>query len=502
MRGSTPQHKAYCGLDLHARRMYVCVRNQDGEILLHRHMPTRPEVFLTAIAPYRADLGVAVACSFPWSWLADLCAQDQIPFVLGHALDMQAIHGGKAKHDTSDAQQIAVLLRGGMLPQAAVSPAERRAPRDLRRRRLPLRRTRAALLAHIQPTHRQDTLPESGQTLASKGQRDGGAARCLAPAVQKSVEVDLALSDHDARLRSAVALTIGQTAKPPKAHALSRRHSVPGLGTLGRVGLRYALHALTRCPRVQDFVSSCRLGTGAKASAGQRDGTAGKKRGHASLTGALAEAAVLLLRHKAQGQQLLARVEHKHGQGTALTILAHQLARAVSDMVTRETVLEMDLFLNGSGSSAGKPAASLDTQGSRRNDCPWQSATTLRHGTRNRPEAFFSEPARWLGSPGWLLDIRGWSDKVHVCGPSPEPAPHWRTPPVQPRCGRGRYEGTAQFLGRREGRCPCSALTLPRVTAPHSVCGADTFGLLLRWKCSPHTLPKPDGTKGQTAEKS
>jgi hypothetical protein len=37
-------------------------------------------------------------------------------FVLGHALSMKAIH--KAKNDQIDAHQIAVLLRGGMLPQA------------------------------------------------------------------------------------------------------------------------------------------------------------------------------------------------------------------------------------------------------------------------------------------------------------------------------------------------------------------------------------------------
>jgi hypothetical protein len=38
--------------------------------------------------------------------------------VLGHALYMKAIHGGKAKHDTIDSQTIAALRRGGMLPQA------------------------------------------------------------------------------------------------------------------------------------------------------------------------------------------------------------------------------------------------------------------------------------------------------------------------------------------------------------------------------------------------
>jgi hypothetical protein len=31
---------------------------------------------------------------------------------------MNAIHGGKAKHDTIDAHKIAARLRGGMLPQA------------------------------------------------------------------------------------------------------------------------------------------------------------------------------------------------------------------------------------------------------------------------------------------------------------------------------------------------------------------------------------------------
>jgi transposase len=89
-----------------------------------------------------------------------------MPFVLGHALSMKAIHGGKAKNDQIDAQKIAVLLRGGMLPQVYVSPAEMRATRDLLRRRIPLMRQRAELLAHIQNTNRQYNLPEIGKKIA------------------------------------------------------------------------------------------------------------------------------------------------------------------------------------------------------------------------------------------------------------------------------------------------------------------------------------------------
>ena len=68
---------------------------------------------------------------------------------------MKAIHGGKAKNDKIDAHKIAVLLRGGMLPQADVYPAALRATRDLLRRRLHLMRKRAELLTHLQNTKRQ-----------------------------------------------------------------------------------------------------------------------------------------------------------------------------------------------------------------------------------------------------------------------------------------------------------------------------------------------------------
>jgi transposase len=138
MRFYNKQHPFYCGIDLHARMMSVCILDQSGEVLVHRNMQTDPETFLRAIAPYRPDIVVAVECMFTWYGLADLCADEAIPFVLGHALYMKAIPGGKAKHDQIDSQKIAVLLRGGMLSQASVYPAEMRTIRDLLRRHMHL----------------------------------------------------------------------------------------------------------------------------------------------------------------------------------------------------------------------------------------------------------------------------------------------------------------------------------------------------------------------------
>jgi transposase len=345
MRFYTKQHRFYCGIDLHARTMYVCILNGDGEILLHRNMKAAPEPFLQAIAPYRADLVVCVECIFTWYWLADLCAQEGIPFVLGHALYMKAIHGGKAKNDKIDAYKIAVLLRGGMLPQAYVYPAAMRATRDLLRRRMYLTRKRAELLAHIQNTNSQYNLPEIGKKLAYKANRDGVTARFPDPAVQKSMEVDLTLLGSYDPLLSDLELHIVKAAKQHDANTLYLLQTVPGIGKILSLVLLYEIHDIQRFPSVQDFVSYCRLVKCAKESAGKRYGTAGAKMGNASLKWAFSEAAVLFLRDNPAGQKYLTRLEKKHGQGKALTLLAQKLGRAVYYMLKRQKAFDMHKFL-------------------------------------------------------------------------------------------------------------------------------------------------------------
>jgi transposase len=337
--------------------MYVCILQQDGEMIVHRDMQASPDTFLKPIAPYRNGSVVAVECMFMWYWLADLCAQEGIPFVLGHALSMKAIHGGKAKNDRIDAHKIAVLLRGGMLPQAYVYPANMRATRDLLRRRMYLMRKRAELLPHIQNTNSQYNLPEFGKKIAYKANRDGVAERFPDPAVQKSIEVDLALLGHDDHLPRNMALSILNMAKPHHTHTLYLLRTVPGIGAILSLVLLYEIHAITRFPRLQDCVSYCRLVKCAKESAGKRYGTSDTKIGNAYLKWAFAEAAVLFLRDNPAGQQYLTRLEKKHGKGKALTVLAHKLARAVYFMLKRHTAFEMDKFLNGSGGRVGAPDA-------------------------------------------------------------------------------------------------------------------------------------------------
>ena len=267
-------------------------------------------------------------------------------FVLGHALYMKAIHGGNAKHDKIDAHKMAVLRRGGMLPQASVYPAEMRATRDWLRRRMSCMRQRAALLTHVQPTNRQYNVPEIGKKIASKANRAGVAERFPEPAIQNSLEVALTLLGHDDQLLTELELSLVKTAKEHNAQVFYRLRSIPGVGKILALVLLYEIHDLQRFPRVQEFVSYCRLVKCVKESAGKRYGTSGSKIGNAYLKWAFSEAAVLFLRNHPAGQKYLARVENKHGTGKALTIRAHKLGRAVYYLFKRDTAFKLDKFLN------------------------------------------------------------------------------------------------------------------------------------------------------------
>ncbi len=100
--------------------------DQASQSLVHRNMLATPERLHKVLQPYLKDIVIAVEGIFTWYWIADFWAQQNLPFVLDHALYMRAIYGAKTKSDKIDSPKIAALLRGGMLPMAYVYPAKMR----------------------------------------------------------------------------------------------------------------------------------------------------------------------------------------------------------------------------------------------------------------------------------------------------------------------------------------------------------------------------------------
>ena len=166
------QHQWYCGVDLHARTMYLCILDKTGKKVLHRNMRNDAAYFLKLVEPYREDLVVCCESTFNWYWLADLCAETGIKFVLGHALYMRAIHGAKAKNDRLDSEKIDTMLRGGVVPEGYVYPARMRATRDLMRRRTYFVCERAALQGHVKLVNMQYNLPAITEDLRLSSQHE------------------------------------------------------------------------------------------------------------------------------------------------------------------------------------------------------------------------------------------------------------------------------------------------------------------------------------------
>lgn len=340
-------HAYYCGVDLHARTMYLCILDSRGEVLLHKNIKSDPESFLEAIAAYRENLVVAVECMFCWYWLSDLCEEEGIKFVLGHALYMKAISGAKTKNDRRDAERIAMLLRSGMFPQAYVYPKEYRATRDLLRRRMHLMHKRSELLSHIKNTKHQYNLPDFEKSISYKRNRSLVSERFshLDKSLQLSIEMNIRLIDtYDELLRETeLHLTHHAKAYEPQTYYLLR--SIPGVGEILSMVMLYEIESIERFAKVGNFLSYSRLVRAQKESAGKRTSYGGSKIGNRYLKWAFSEASVLFLNQRPEAGEYKLELEKKYGKARALSMIAQRLGRTVYGMLKHNHAFDLNKFL-------------------------------------------------------------------------------------------------------------------------------------------------------------
>ena len=346
MKFYTETHEHFCGIDLHTKTMYLCILNPSGDIVLHTNLPARPKPFLKAIKPFQDDIVIGVECMFSWYWLADLCLRENIRFILGHALYMKAIHGGKAKSDKIDSEKIARLIKGGTFPLAYVYPPELRPTGDLLRRRRTLVRMRSEMLAHIKLTHYQYNAEFFQKNINKKGNREGIAEQFSDPTIRKNIELDLSVADH---LHAEIVQLENYIIRKTKAfdsRTYYRLQTVPGIGQILALTILYEIGEIDRFPTVQSFASYARLVKCSKESAGKLYGYGGGKIGNPQLKWAFSEAMCLFMRESDRAKAYVAKMEKKHGKGKAMSILTHKLGRAIYFVMKRQDAFDEQYFFN------------------------------------------------------------------------------------------------------------------------------------------------------------
>ena len=343
----TKKHKNYCGIDLHTKTIYLCILNDEGEVLLHKEAKANPKSLMKLIKPYLDDLVITVECMFTWYWVSDFCHQYNIQFVLGHALYMKAIHGGKAKNDKIDSYKIAKLINSGMLAKAYAYPEHMRATRDLMRRRTFFVRERAELKTHIKIMNHQYNLPIISGNLKNTSVQEEVLTRFDDPSARRSIQADTESLRYLTRQISSLECFITKQAKIDDYQSYMLLKSIKGIGDVLALTILYEIHTINRFPSVQKFASYSRLIKCKAESAGKVYGTSGNKIGNAHLKWAFSEAAVIYLRGNEKAQNYHAYLVKKHGKGKAMGILYHKLGRAVYFMLKHKEAFDESAFLNG-----------------------------------------------------------------------------------------------------------------------------------------------------------
>lgn len=347
MRFYQPHTRFYCGVDLHARNMYICVIDQEKNVLAHQNIANRDtQLFLKLIEPYKHDIVIACESTYAWYWLGDLCRSNGLEFMLGHALYMKAIHGAKVKNDRIDSRKIAMLLESGMFPIAYVYPKEKRSIRDLLRRRLYFAQIRADMFCHIQLMNSQVNNPALGRITKSTYKKKASLMQLDDEHNQKSIATDLGLiSRYDDIIRELEVYILEHT-RECQRQDLDILQSIHGVGDIIALTILYEIDTIERFASDKEFVSYCRLIRCSHESGGKKYLGSNKKIGNAYLRRVFGEAAVFVVKFNPEIEKYFNRLALLKGKGKAYGIISRKLACSVYAMLHNKTVFDMKRFLN------------------------------------------------------------------------------------------------------------------------------------------------------------
>jgi transposase len=316
--------KLYCGIDLHARNLYLVILNGLLKVIFQRRVSNDLDVIVAALEPYReAIAGIAVESTFNWYWLVDGLMDHGYRLHLANTNKAQQYEGLKYAGDRHDARWLARMLSLGILPEGYIYPKVERPLRDLCRRRSYLVQTRTSLLTSM-----------GGTFVNWTGTQVGGSK------IAKWTEEDLEVLLPDPRIRlglscmidpvSALTEQIGILENEILASAklrdeFQKLETIWGVGRILALTIMYEVGEISRFSGVGNFASYCRLVNTDRRSDGKSKGKGNRKNGNPYLSWAFSEAAHFAEQHRPAAKRFAQR---KKNGIVANRALAHKLARA------------------------------------------------------------------------------------------------------------------------------------------------------------------------------
>jgi len=331
--------KLYCGIDLHARILQICIIDAQLKKVLERKLPCDLALLLELLKPFKKRVSIAIESTFNWYWLVDGLQDAGYEVHLAHALGLSRITKAKVKTDRRDAFTLAKYLLNGDLPEAYIYPKESRPIRDLVRQRQRLvdmrsreyAALRLRLYQHGFLTHSRNGCKTSDPEDFSSVFADCRLSVLLTQERERIQLLSSQIDDLEDKILDAAG-------RDPSYLRLTQ---IPGFGKALSAIVFYETGDARRFRSPRHYASYCRLVPGAAESAGHSKRGRSPKEGNHRLKCAYTQAAVHAARCYPKIRSLYDRTAAKHpGRGSkliAMNVVAHKLSTAAFKMLTEGT---------------------------------------------------------------------------------------------------------------------------------------------------------------------
>jgi len=317
----------HVGVDLDKRSSQIAVLSEDGEIVQRRLMNDAEglERFFAQLPP---QTPIAIEASGTWWWLVDLIERLGHYPVLSHPKQTKAIAAARLKNDRVDAERLALLLRGDLLPTVWIPPAALREARELVRHRIQLVWVRGVVRNRLQAMlARRNLQPTSGKSwLTQRGQRELRQLPLTEAPGRIRDDCAALLPTLDTQIRRRDAELVARWGGDSRVQRLM---TIPGIGPFIAIVLVLELGDIRRFAHAKQVASYVGLTPRVRSSGGRVRAGHISKEGNRLLRWVLVLAATQAIRRPGPLRAWFHAVKKRRGKKVARVALARRLAEIV-----------------------------------------------------------------------------------------------------------------------------------------------------------------------------
>ena len=317
----------HVGVDLDKHTSQIAVLAGDGEIAQQR-VPNDAARLAKFFAELPPQTPVAIEASGTWWWLVDLLEELGHQPVLSNPKQTKAIAAARLKNDRVDAERLALLLRGDLLPTVWIPPAALREARELVRHRIQLVWLRGVIRNRLQAMlARRNLQPTSGKSwLTQRGQRELQQLPLTAAPSRIREDCAALLPTLDAQIRRLDADLVRRWGRDPRVQRLT---TIPRIGPFIAIVLVLELGDIHRFASAKHVASYVGLTPRVRGSAGRVRAGHITKEGNRLLRWVLVLAATQAVRRPGPLRSWFHAVKKRRGKKVARVALARRLAEIV-----------------------------------------------------------------------------------------------------------------------------------------------------------------------------